>query len=869
MKRVFLVVLAVIGLGALAAAQRLPETAVPSSYDLKFEPNLAQATFTGDETVHVRVLKPTSTITLNALDIQFQDATVSAAGITQKAQVEPDPANEQVTLKLAKQIPAGDADIHIRYTGTLNDKNIGFYLSKTARRRYAATQFESTDARRAFPSFDEPVYKAVFNVTLVVDKGDTAISNSSIVSDTPGPGDGKHTIKFSATPKMSSYLVAMVVGDFVCREGGADGIPMRVCSIPEEKDMTGFALEASENILKFYNRYYSIKYPFKKLDHVVLPDFGPGAMENVGAITYRDTEMLIDPKTASYDAKREVASVIAHEMAHQWFGDLVTAQWWNDIWLNEGFATWMSYKPLEAWKPEWHENLNEILESVDSLKTDSIASVRTIRADAETPGEIQALFDGIAYGKAASVLRMVEAYVGPEVFRQGVNAYLQKHAYANATAEDFWTQIAQTSGKPVDKIMKSFTEQPGAPLISVKSTCSGGRTQVTMRQDRYIADSQTMAAGSPQLWTVPVSLRGSDGKVVYHLLTKREETFDLPECSEWVDANAGGRGYYRTNYEAQAFAKMRDAVLKAFSPEERLRMPSDAWAMVQVGKMNIGDYLELLRAMQGERSRPIVEAMNAQMNGIHDEVVAPADRPAFEKWVRSQFKPMASDLQQSTGTPTGGELDALKSDIFEILARDGRDPELVAKARATVEEYMKDPASVDPELAGKALAVTAINGDAALYEQYVAHLATAKTPQEYNAYLQSLGKFPEKELAKRTFEIILSPEVKSQNAFRLFPLMRNYEVQPTAWELFKQNFPKLEHKVGIERASFFAEVSSVFCDPMLRDDSQKFFAERNLPGTKRTLENAKEKVNSCIQVRELQQKNLSTYLQQQQQRSGE
>ncbi|HEX8927187.1 MAG TPA: M1 family aminopeptidase, partial [Terriglobales bacterium] len=664
---------------------------------------------------------------------------------------------------------------------------------------------------------------------------------------------------------MSSYLVAMLVGNFVCREGAADGIPVRVCSVPEEKDMTGFALEASENILKFYNRYYSIKYPYHKLDHIVLPDFGPGAMENVGAITYRDTALLIDPKTASYDAKRSVASVIAHEMAHQWFGDLVTAQWWNDIWLNEGFATWMSYKPLEAWKPEWHEDLNEIRNTLQALNTDSIASVRPIRANAQTPAEIQMLFDGIAYGKAASVLRMVEAYVGPEVFRQGINAYLQKHSYANATAEDFWTQIAQTSGKPVDKIMKAFTEQPGAPLITVKSTCNAGHTQVTLHQDRYIADSKMIAAGSPQLWTVPVGLRGSDGKPTYHLLTQREETFDVPGCSQWVDANAGARGYYRTSYDAQAFAKMRDEVDKAFSPEERLRLPSDAWALVQVGKMNIGDYLQLLRSMQGERSRQIVRVMDSRMDDIHDQIVAPADRPQFEKWVRGQLKPMVSELQQSSSPASTGERQALQSDIFETLARDGRDPDLVAKARATTDAYMKDPSSVNPDMAEKALTVAASNGDAALYDKYVAHLATAKTPQEYNLYLRSLGLFPSKQLAKRTFDLILGPDVKSQNVYSLYSVMVNYEIQPTAWELFKENFPKLEKKVGPDNVINFVGVATVFCDPTLRDDSQKFFAEKNLPGTKRSLENAKEEVNSCIQVRELQQKNLSNYLQQHEQ----
>jgi aminopeptidase N len=861
MKRILVLALMSLGSCLCVGAQRLPDNVVPESYDLTFAPDLAKASFTGEETIHVNVLKPTSAVVLNAAELDFQGVSITAGGATQKAAVGLDPAKEQATFTVGKELAAGPAEIRIEFTGILNDKLRGFYLSKSDRRNYAVTQFESTDARRAFPSFDEPAFKAVFQIALVIDKGDTAISNGKIVSDTPGPTEGKHTVKFSPSPKMSSYLVVMLVGDFVCREGAADGIPIRVCSLPEQKDMTGFALEASENVLEFYDKYYAIKYPYGKLDHIVFPDFAAGAMENVAAITYRDSALLIDEKTASYDAKQQVASVIAHEMAHQWFGDLVTMKWWNDIWLNEGFATWMSWKPLEAWKPEWNMGEQEVSETLGALGSDSISSVRTIRADAENPADIQALFDGIAYGKAASVLRMVEAYVGPETLQKGVNAYLEKHKYGNATAEDFWKQITETSGKPIDKIMKSFTEQPGAPLVSVKTRCQGDKTEVTLSQQRYVADAAAMAAGSTEIWPIPVNLLPSaTRKPEYHLLTEREETVELPGCSAWVYANAGGRGYYRSSYDAASFAKMSADVEGTFPAEERVRVPSDAWALVRVGRLNIADYLNLLQKMQGERSRQVLQIMTGHIPEIHDRFVTEADRPAFEKWVRDFLTPVAKDLGETAVAGEPAEREALRGDVFAMLAQYGRDPQLIAKARATTEQYMKDTNSVGTDLAKNALMISAMNGDAALYDTYVAHLKTAKNPEEYGFYLQSLGMFPQPALAKRTFELGLGPDVKNQDLYALYFPLLNYRVQPEAWELLKTNFPSVMKKIDASDAVGIAQVASVFCDAGLRDDSQRFFADQKLPGSERILQNARDQVNSCIQVRDLQQKNLSTYL---------
>jgi aminopeptidase N len=861
MKRIAVLALMSLSFCMCVGAQRLPETVVPESYDLTFAPDLAKATFTGDETIHVSILKPSASITLNAAELEFQDASITSGGATQKASVNLDAEKEQATLTVAKEVAAGPAEIHIRFTGVLNDKLRGFYLSKSDRRNYAVTQFEATDARRAFPSFDEPAFKAIFNITLIVDKGDTAISNGKIVTDTPGPGEGKHTLKFSPSAKMSSYLVVMLVGDFVCREGGADGIPIRVCALPEKKEMTAFALESAENIMKFYNKYYDIKYPYGKLDHIVFPDFSAGAMENVGAITYRDSALLIDEKTASYDSKQQVASVISHEMAHQWFGDLVTMKWWNDIWLNEGFATWMSWKPLEVWKPEWKMEQQEIGETLGALSADSVPSVRTIRANAESPADIQALFDGIAYGKAASVLRMVEAYVGPEVFRKGVNAYVGKHANANATAEDFWNQITETSGKPVDKIMRSFTEQAGAPLVSVKTECKGDKTEVTLKQERYVSDAAMMAAGSSEIWPIPLNLLPSaTRKPVYHLLTKKEETVELPGCSAWVYANAGARGYYRSSYDPASFAKMSSEIETAFSAEERDSFPANAWALVRIGRLNIADYLNLLQNMKGERSREVLQTMIGRIPAIHDRFVAEADRPAFEKWVRDFLGPIAKDLGESPVAGEPAERQAMRGDVFAMLAQYGRDPQLIEKARATAEQYMSDPQSVSAELAGKALTISAMNGDAALYDKYVAHLKSAKNPEEYGFYLQALGFFPEPTLAKRTYEMILGPDVKNQDMFALYFPIVNYRTQPEAWELFKTDFPSIMKKIDASDAVGLAQIAGAFCDAKLRDDSQNFFAEQKLPGSERILKNAKDQVNACIQVRDLQQKNLSNFL---------
>src|SRR5580658_9743874 len=474
MKRILMLVGFLVSLVGVGAAQRLPELAVPDNYKLAFVPDFTKNNFAGDETIQIRVLKSTSEIVLNAAEIDFKVATITSGGSSQKATVTLDKEKEMATLRVANAIQPGPATIQISYTGILNDQLRGFYLGKDSDgRKYAATQFEATDARRAFPAFDEPAYKATFDVTVTADQGMTVISNTKVVSDAPGPGDGKHTVHFATTPKMSAYLVAMVVGNFEYIEGSADGIPIRVYTTPGKKELGTFALDASENIMRYYNRYFDIKYPYGKLDLVGLADFSAGAMENTGCITFREILLLMDEKNTGLGLKKTVASVIAHEMAHQWFGDLVTMQWWDDKWLNEGFATWMSSKPVAAWQPDWAVNVDNASDAVNSLDLDSLVNTHPIHQPQDTQEQVIESDDAITYGKAAAVLRMLESYLGPETFRAGVDAYLKKYAYRNAASADFWTVQTEVSKKPVDKIMPTWVDQPGAPLVTVKAQCSG------------------------------------------------------------------------------------------------------------------------------------------------------------------------------------------------------------------------------------------------------------------------------------------------------------------------------------------------------------------------------------------------------------
>src|SRR3954469_642124 len=588
-----------------ASAQRLPTVVTPSHYDLKFTVDLPRERFEGTETIRVAVAEPTARVVLHASEITFREVTIGAGAAAQTAKVTLDEAAQTATLTVPKPLATGANEIHITFSGILNSQLRGFYISKTKLRKYAVTQFEATDARRAFPCFDEPAFKATFGVTLTVDRGDTAISNGKVLSDVPGPAVTQHTMTFATTAKMSSYLVAMAVGDFKCLDGAADNIPIRICATPDKRDLGRLALESAEQILHFYNAYYAIKYPFGKLDVVAVPDFAAGAMENTGAIFYRETDLLAETKSASVDTRKKIAAILAHEMAHQWFGDLVTMQWWDDIWLNEGFATWMSNKPLAAAHPDWNIDVDEADENRTALGLDSLKTTRPIHADVSTPAQIDEAFDAIAYQKGAAVLRLIESYVGAETFKKGVNAYLQAHAYGNAGAEDFSKAIAAASGKPVERILPTFINQPGVPLLNVSLACANGRNAVTLKQQRFFVDASNNEAGR---WQIPICLK-APGQTLpsCDVLTEESRTMTVAgACTPWVFANAGAHGYYRTAYPPDVLKAMAPRVETDLTAPERLSLLDDEWAVVRAGRHGAGDYLTLVSGFGREQTSGVM-----------------------------------------------------------------------------------------------------------------------------------------------------------------------------------------------------------------------------------------------------------------------
>jgi Aminopeptidase N len=839
------------------AAARLPKGVIPDHYAITITPDLVAEKFSGQETIDVDIKEPIDTITFNSVDLELHDVLVASGSKLLTPVTSYDVPNETASLKFSQTVPPGKASIRIAFNGVLGAQLRGLYLSKTPKRKYAVTQFEATDARRAFPSFDEPAMKATYDITLVVDNGDTAISNGSIASDTPA-GPGKHSIRFRTTQKMSTYLVAMLVGDFQCVTGGIDDIPIRVCSIPGMQDLGKFALSAAEASISYYDRYYGIKYPFGKLDLIGIPDFEAGAMENAGAITFRETALLLDDKSASIEAKRGVAGVIAHEIAHQWFGDLVTMKWWDDIWLNEGFATFMTSKPLAAWHPEWRADLDQAGGTNQSLGVDSTRSTRPIRQKAETRNEINALFDGIAYGKTAAVLRMLENWAGEEAFRDGIRAYLKRYSYGNAAAEDWWGTMTTATKQPFDVVMKSFVDQTGAPLLHASETCGpDGKRTVTITQERMLPKNMTPVV---QSWSIPICGHeaGAAAASPCRMIAKPVDSFVTPACDRPLFLSRNGAGYFVTDYSPAMRAGLK-AHVGEMPAAEQISLHGNEWLLVRNLREDVSDYLALVRAMPRPNERPLVRAIAGNIGILDSRLVDDHNRAAWQTYVREVMRGFAPLTWEAPAGETAEQL-VMRATVLGTLGVEGADPEVIAGARRVAQQYMNDPSSVNAVVADRALPIAAINGDEALFDQVLDHLKSAPTPEIGARYRGLIPIFRDPKLIARAVDFIYGDQVRSQDLPGMAAeLFFNPVAKQTAWSAAQSHWDILNKKIPTAIGAITGSTAT-FCDPAMKQEVQAFFATHPAGAGERSLRRALEAIDTCVAFKAAEQASFNAAL---------
>lgn len=845
MVRLLIAVLLGLGAAAPSGAQRLPDTFVPRHYTLWFGPSLATETFRATATIEGRLTRAASAVTLHAAELTFSTVRVVAADRTDTARVTTDATAETITLTLDRPVPTGDVRIEFTYAGVLNDKLRGFYISRANGRRYAVTQMEATDARRAFPSVDEPAAKATFDISVTADAGDNVLSNERQVSDIPGPEPGTHTVTFARTQKMSTYLVAMLVGDFACRETRAGSTVVRACATPDKLSLTDYALETARRQLLFFNDYFGIPYPFGKLDVIAVPDFSAGAMENAGAITFRERLLLVDPDTSSLDVQKRVSSIIAHELAHQWFGNLVTMAWWDDIWLNEGFATWIASKPLAADHPDWRMPVADAEGTQGALGIDALSSTRPIRLRVNTPQEIGQVFDGIAYGKTAAVLRMIEAYVGAAPFREAIRAYLRRFAFGNATGEDFWTEVARVTGRPVDRILRSFVDQTGAPVVAARGACRTGGGSVTLAQSRFVATPG--APASDARWTLPVCVRSAgQAGARCELLDDRETTLQFPGCEPRF-VNADGVGYYFTDYTPDTVRALA-ANVSSLSPAERLRLLGDEWWMVRAERHDIGVYLDVTDALADDATPEVLDAVASRLAFAGAYLVTPSQRLAFQAWVRGRFRPALDALGWPGTAVDAGERQSRRATLLELVGATGNDPEIQHRAQDLARRYLTDASALPPTLASTVLRIGAMSGDAVLYEGFLARAEALRArPEEYYRFLNALPSFRDPALAQRTLALALSPDIRSQDTAALVSgVLASGGGRDAAWAFVQARWPDFTTKLDVfQGLPALVSALGVFCSPAASREITTFFSGRDVSTVDRSLRQAIERIDTC------------------------
>ena len=835
---------------------RLPSFVVPSHYRISLEPNLDEATFSGSVEIEVEIGQATDNIQINSADLAITSAVVldAVGGKTVASGVEHDEKMERATLSFDSELSSGPYTIVTEFTGILNDKLHGFYRSvftdnDGVEHSIATTQFESTHARRAFPCFDEPAFKASYGVTLVVPSGQFAVSNGPDISTTD-LGDGRKSILFEDTMVMSTYLVAFIVGPFEATDPvDVDGVPLRIVHPIGKGHLTDYSLEAGTFALKFFSKYYGIPYPGQKLDMVAVPDFAFGAMENLGCITYREVLLLVDKSRSTEPELLRVADVIAHEIAHMWFGDLVTMEWWNGIWLNEAFATFMATMCSDNFNADWGRWNQFSLERSMAFDVDSLANTRPIEIEVNSPDDAEAMFDLLTYEKGGSVLRMLEQYLGEEEFKDGISYYLNKHKYRNTETNDLWDAIEHVTQQPARRIMDSWIFQKGYPLVSASISDDG--STISLSQDRFLYTEGEVA--DTTIWSVPVVLKvGTSSSVeeVRYLLEEKSAEIKLDYPAEWATANAGGSGFFRARYSAEMLKSLSCTMFENLTPIERYGLVDDTWSSVMAGRTSAIDFLDFARSFQPETDLDVWTVLSGCLAGL-DKLVDGEAKLQYKTAIRDLAQPALDRLGWEPGdSDTSRDLE-LRGLFIRLLANVGDDDIAIKNAGDLHDSYLVDADSVEPNVAAAATGVVASKGDPAQYEVFLDKYQNPTTPQEERRYQSALSAFPGEAEMDRTLAMSLDGTVRTQDAPYLIAVcMRNKEQGYRAWEFVKNNWDQINKDFPANSIVRMLSGVTSLGKPEQADDVIAFFDDHEVPQGQLTLQQTLEKLRVNVALRE-------------------
>jgi puromycin-sensitive aminopeptidase len=801
-------------------------------------------------------------ITLNALEIEVRRAEIRTGGKTLPARVEYDLPSQRISLHPAEPVEAGPVTLELDFAGILNDQLHGFYRSTFTDvegnpQVIATTQFEATDARRAFPCFDEPDMKASFGVTLVVDADLLAVSNSAEARRSPASG-GKVAITYADTMTMSTYLVAFVVGPFEATQTeDVDGVPLRVVFPKGKAHLAGFAMECGRFCLRYLRDYYGIPYPGDKVDLVAIPDFAFGAMENLGCVTFRESALLVDTATATQGELLRILDVVAHELAHMWFGDLVTMGWWNGIWLNEAFATFMEMKASDAMRPDWKRWLTfGAVERPWAFGVDALHTTRPVEFEVSSPEEANEMFDALTYGKGSSVLRMIEQHLGEDVFRRGVGNYLRAHAYANTVTADLWAGLDEASGLAVGGIMDTWILQGGFPQLEVDSVDGGLRVQ--QRRFLTIPDETDQT-----LWKIPVHIRGESGGAPFEvrfLLDRPDAMVPMTGPIDWAIANAGGHGFYRVAY-GPGLAKALVTALNRLDDLERYVVVDDAWAFVEAGRLSAAAFLELATAYRHEGEQAVWQAVLTALGAVRHHLVDDAHLAAYRDVVRDLVTPTAERLGWQ---PEPGEADLtrrLRGLVLGAMGRLAEDPGTIERSRTVAEGWLQDPRTVDPDVAQASIFTYAAHGSDNEYERLFDRYRSTPNPQDELKLLQALTLIDRTEAVDRTLAAVLDGGIRSQDAaWVVGRLFHGRYSGPHAWQKVRLQWSAITAAMPPATLRRMPEGLPALSQPPTAADVAAFFAETPVPIAAKTLAQNIERMQANARLRGRESEALGRWL---------